>query len=210
MELLLLSTCTAICIALFAVFRIPLNRFTVPSTAIAGLFVVFGLIQVLNYYHPYSAMSHQQVMNAPIAADIYDEITDDPAVNDGYDLVAWFPHNRLLRLHDGDAAEVTFDSIPGKVFLGEVQLVLPAPGEDRAWARDYGIDPIDASGQPRIPVVISISDPRYDEYVERIPGGSRAKTAVYGDDLQQLAVLRKTLLRMSAWMNYLSPLPLAG
>jgi hypothetical protein len=53
-------------------------------------------------------------------------------------------------------------------------------------------------------VLISITDPRYTNYVAQLPGHSHAQTAIYGEQFQQLVVVRKTLLRMSAWMNYLS------
>ena len=56
-----------------------------------------------------------------------------------------------------------------------------------------------------IPVLIKISDPAYETYLMPTPGKLQAQAAVYGDELEQLALVRKTLLRMSAWMNYLSP-----
>jgi hypothetical protein len=60
-------------------------------------------------------------------------------------------------------------------------------------------------GQVRIPVLIDITDRRYALYASQIPNGSRAQVTVYGRELQELALVRKTLLRMSAWMSYLSP-----
>ena len=175
MEIMTILVYTAVCVALFALFRLPLNRVTVPSAAIGGLVLVFGLIQFMNFYHPYSNSSHH------ISAVSPSESTSPY-------LVAWFPANSLLRLNDGSAAEVTFDAIPGQVFWGQVQTV-----------------PNTSEGDTRIPVVITITDPEYVAYQSRMPDGYRAKTAIYGEDGYQLAVVRKTLLRMSAWMNYLTP-----
>jgi hypothetical protein len=45
---------------------------------------------------------------------------------EGRNVVAWFLQNSLLRLKQGNLAEVTFDSIPGKVFAGLVRTVTPA------------------------------------------------------------------------------------
>ena len=203
MELLLVSTCAAICIAIFAALRIPLNQVTVPVTSIGGIVLVFGLIQVLNYYHPYTGLSQQHLTTAPATPDFNEPAMDAPQSSAGPQLIAWFHRNSLLHLDEGRAAEVTFDSIPGKVFSGEVQMLLPMQDENRAWTRNIG--PVVAAGDTRIPVVISISDPSYESYATRIPGRSRAQAAVYGEKLHQLALVRKTLLRMSAWMNYLSP-----
>lgn len=205
MELLLISTCAAICIAIFAALRIPLNQFTVPATSIGGIVLVFGLIQVLNYYHPYTGISQQHSATKPVMSDVYEGVVDASKTNDELKLIAWFHRNSLPHLNQGGAAEVTFDSIPGKVFSGEVQSLLPTQSENQAWARDYSPNPVATAGETRIPVVISISDPRYENYASWIPGGSHAQAAVYGEELHQLALVRKTLLRMSAWMNYLSP-----
>ncbi len=206
MELLLISTCAAICIAIFAVLRIPLTQFTVPATSIGVIFLVFVLIQVLNYFHPYTGVSQQHLTTGPVTLDANERIMDTSRSSDEPKLIAWFHRNSLLHLNQGRAAEVTFDSIPGKVFTGEVQMLLPTQSETQAWTPDYNIDPVTATGETRIPVVISISDPRYESYAARIPGSSHAQAAVYGEEFQQLALVRKTLLRMSAWMNYISPL----
>lgn len=190
MSWLIVATVTAIVIALFALLRIPLNRWTVPATSMLGIVFVFGLIQVLNYYHPYSGNSRQyqaQTASMPAADEIF-----APAA--GYELLAWFHPGSLLRIDADSRADVTFDGVPGRVFSARVKQVLPVPADARASAR------------PRVPVLLEISDAGYFDYAARIPGGSPAQTAVYGSELRQLALLRKTLLHMSAWMNYLTPL----
>ena len=119
-------------------------------------------------------------------------------------LVAWFPPNGLLHLRHGNAAEITFPGIPGRVFSGRVRAVLPSGGGDLDW--EVYLAAPETGEEPRIPVLIDITDPAFDSYVTRVPGGSHAEAAVYGETLQELALMRKTLLRMSAWMNYLSPM----
>ena len=99
---------------------------------------------------------------------------------------------------------MSFDSIPGRVFSARVRGVLPQAGVQRALA-SYP-DASVAAGQRGIPVLIDITDPRFRVYNAELAGASPAQTAVYGENLQQLALLRKTLLRMSAWLNYLSPI----
>ncbi len=206
MELLILSTTAATLIALFAVFRLPLNRITVPGAAIGGIVAVFALIQFLNYYHPYSGTSRQYLTTTQLPPELTVQESALPLEVGEYNLVVWFHPNNLLRLEDGSEAEVTFDHIPGRVFGGQVRRMLPLPDEHRQWDQNMLFDADMVAAEPRIPVVIDISDPDYADFVNRVPIGSRAQAAVYGNELQQLAVVRKTLLRMSAWMNYLSPL----
>ncbi len=204
MEMYLISGYTAVCIAVFTVLRIPLNKWTVPTASIGGVVLMFALLQLLNYYHPYSDMSRQYLTSTPITPSVTGQVIEAPMTDEEHNLVAWFHQNSLLRLNEGSAAEVTFDSIPGKVFSGELRMVLPTQGEDEAWVQDIIFDPPAAAIQPRIPVLINITDPSYTGYVSQIPDGSHARTAIYGEQLHQLALVRKTLLRMSAWMNYLS------
>ena len=40
MELLLILTYTAICVAIFKIFRIPLNKWTLPTAALGGIFMI--------------------------------------------------------------------------------------------------------------------------------------------------------------------------
>ncbi len=57
MEMLLLLTYTAICIFIFTVFKVPLNKWTVPTAALGGAVLIGGLVLVMNYNNPYSYMS---------------------------------------------------------------------------------------------------------------------------------------------------------
>ncbi len=204
MELLLTSGYTAICIAVFTILRIPLNRWTVPTASVGGLVMTFALIQLLNYYHPYSGTSRPYMTTAPAAPSVTELVAEVPVTVEEHNLVAWFHQNSLSRLNKGSTAEVTFDSIPGKIFSGSVQMVMPTSFDGRALDQNNVFDPTPEANQPRIPVLINITDPRYGTYVSQFPGGSPAQAAIYGDEFHHLAVVRKTLLRMSAWMNYLS------
>ncbi len=200
----IISGYAAICIALFMLLRIPLNRWTLPTASIGGVAIVFGLIQLLNFYHPYSDTSRQYLSTSPASLDEIAQIGELPLALEERNLVAWFPPNGLLQLRHGNAAEVTFPGIPGQVFSGRVRAVLPSAGADLDW--EVHLAAPESGEEPRIPVLIDITDPAFDRYVMQVPGGSHAQAAVYSESLQELALMRKTLLRMSAWMNYLSPI----
>jgi len=57
----------------------------------------------------------------------------------------------------------------------------------------------------RIGVRIEITDPAFEKYRDKVPGGAYAQTAIYSTHFHHVASMRKILLRMSAWMNYLFP-----
>ena len=194
MEIFLITGYIAFCVVVFTVLRIPLNRWTVPTASIGGVVLIVGLVQLLNFYHPYSDKSRHFMNTTSIT----------PSVTGEHNLVAWFHQSSLFRLGNGSVAEVTFDSIPGKVFSGRLRMVLPTESKDYSRAQVGTFDPSAAESQPRIPVLINITDSRYTGDLSLVPGGSHAQTAIYGEQFHQLALVRKTLLRMSAWMNYLT------
>ena len=113
--------------------------------------------------------------------------------------------NSLLRLNIGDAAEVAFDGIPGKVFSGEVQDVIPVMSEGQVQPSGEMINLSRAPRPGRIPVLIHITDPDYEQYSDKIPGGAFAQTAIYTEHFHHVAIIRKVLLRMASWLNYLFP-----
>ena len=113
--------------------------------------------------------------------------------------------NSLLRLEVGSEAEVAFDGIPGTVFSGEVEIVVPVMAEGQLQASGNMIS-VQVSAPPgRIPVLIKITDPRFEAYARQVPGGAYGQAAIYSNHFSHVAIMRKILLRMSSWMNYLFP-----
>lgn len=115
-------------------------------------------------------------------------------------LIAAFRQNSALRLKAGYEAEIVYPSIPGRVFKGKVVNVLPnmAEGQLQTSGNLIGTEAFQRIG--RIPVVIEVLDDM-SEY--NLSTGSRAQVAVYSDHFHHVAIMRKILLRMSSWQNYL-------
>ncbi len=115
-------------------------------------------------------------------------------------LVAAFRQNSALRLRAGYEAEIVYPGIPGRAFRGRVVSVLPnmAEGQLQTSGNLVGTESFQRIG--RVPVVIEILDDM-SEY--NLPTGSRAQVAIYSDHFHHVAIMRKILLRMSSWQNYL-------
>lgn len=317
MDLLLILTYTAICIVIFKVFKIPLNKWTVPTAVLGGIVMIGTLILLMNYNHPYSEISRQYFITTPVVPNVSGQVVEVPVTgnqmleagdvlfrldpvpfqnkidslksrldaaqadysrarelfkrnagskrdldlasanvsdlkaqlaqaeyeleqttvrapgkgyvtqvalrpgmraanlplrplmifvsNEGHYLVGWFRQNSLLRLEVGSDADVAFDGIPGEVFAGKVQMVFPALAEGQVQPTGNLIYPGMAPLPGRVPVLISITDPGFEKYAAQLPGGAYAQTAVYSHHFHHVAIMRKILLRMSAWMNYLFP-----
>ena len=115
-------------------------------------------------------------------------------------MIAAFRQNSALRLRAGYEAEIVFPSIPGRVFQGEVVQVLPtlAEGQLQNSGALVGTQAFQSIG--RVPVEIRVTD---DMSEFNLPTGTRAQVAVYSDHFHHVAIMRKILLRMSSWQNYL-------
>jgi multidrug resistance efflux pump len=70
MDLLLILTYTAICIAIFKIFKIPLNKWTVPTAVLGGIVLVGGLVFLMNYNHPHSRTAFRAFVTTPIIPNV--------------------------------------------------------------------------------------------------------------------------------------------
>lgn len=319
MDVLLVLTYTAICIVIFKIFKLPLNKWTVPTAVLGGVLLIGGLIITMNYNHPYSEISRTYFVTVPIVPQVSGQVIEvndkaneilekgdvllrlDPvpfeakvnelkaslklaqddlkrakklakrdalalreldkaqarvdelkpqledaqwkldntivhapargfvtqvAVRPGVMaaslplrpvmvfipleeriIVGWFRQNSLLRLKAGYEAEVAFDGVPGKVFSASVLEVLPAMAEGQLPASGTLLD--GSTLQNRVPgrvaVKLKIDDPGFEPYIRQVPGGAYGQAAIYSDHMHHVAIMRKVLLRMASWMNYLFP-----
>jgi multidrug resistance efflux pump len=115
-------------------------------------------------------------------------------------MVAAFRQNSALRLKPGYEAEIVFPSVPGRVFKGRVNRISPVIGESQIQASGNLVGTQSMQTVGRVPVIIDLID-NIDEFNLAI--GSRAQVSVYSDHFSHVAIMRRILLRMSSWQNYL-------
>ncbi len=120
-----------------------------------------------------------QTLTARSAQPAMRLVDTDPAT-----VVAWLTPERIGAIEPGATAEVAFDAIPGRVFAAEVAHIAPAT---------------DAS--TRTPLELRITDPGFDAAM--VTGNAQA--AMYGKQLPEAALLRRLLLRMGAWLDFVHP-----
>ena len=78
MELLLMLTYAAICVAIFKIFRIPVNKWTLPTAVLGGIFLIGFILLVMNYNHPFSANARIYFATTPIMADVKGRVVEVP------------------------------------------------------------------------------------------------------------------------------------
>jgi len=115
------------------------------------------------------------------------------------ELGAAFQQNALQRVKAGDDAEVAFDAVPGRVFKGKVRYVLDAIAAGQFQASGALIDFGQRTEGGRALAVIDVSD---DLSRYQIPLGAAAQVAIYTEHWHHVSLIRKILLRMRSWENY--------
>jgi multidrug resistance efflux pump len=114
-------------------------------------------------------------------------------------LGAAFQQNSLQRVKAGDEAEVAFDAVPGRVFKGKVRTLLDAIAAGQIQASGALVDFAERTDGGRALAVIDLED---DISKYQIPVGAAGQVAIYTKHWHHLSLLRKILLRMRSWENY--------
>lgn len=115
---------------------------------------------------------------------------------------ASFPQNTIQRVKAGYEAEAAFDAIPGRVFAGKVAVLADAIAQGQLHTTGELINPEDRF-KSRGQTVVRI-DLTEDMKGYHLPPGAVAQVAVYSDHWRPVAVIRRILLRMKSWLNYLA------
>lgn len=76
MDLLIILTYVAFAWAIFKIFKIPVNKWTVPTAALGGVFLISGLILLMNYNHPYTFQAQKAVVSIPITPQVTGVVTE--------------------------------------------------------------------------------------------------------------------------------------
>lgn len=114
-------------------------------------------------------------------------------------LVASFQQKTIANIKPGMEGEAVFKLYPGRSFKVKVRRVLSAirEGEIDAGGQLVTATPEHAPGY--VPVVFDYED---DVASLNLPIGAQASVAVYTDKVHVLSIVRKIILRMKSWENY--------
>ena len=121
-------------------------------------------------------------------------------VDDEHQIFALFGQNELHQVEVGDEAEITLDTYPGRVIKAHVDSVI--------WAQSQG--QLDAQGElprttfvpppGRFPVKLIVGD--HDKALF-LAAGARGNAALYTEHLSMVHIIRKVLLRVESYLDYI-------
>jgi multidrug resistance efflux pump len=115
-------------------------------------------------------------------------------------LLGGFQQNPLQNIQPGFKAEVIFIALPGKVFTATVDGISDIMGQGQLLPDDKLISVNGVTPPGRVLVRINVEDD-LSEY--QLPVGAKAYIAVYSETWEPVAIVRKVILRIMSWENYL-------
>lgn len=104
-------------------------------------------------------------------------------------------------IEPGQEAEVTFKTIPGKVFAAKVMYMLPATAQGQVAVSGTAAQPLSASPGPFL-VRLKLDD---SEVEASLSPGALAEAAIYTPRSKAAHVIRRVMIRMTAIVNYVNP-----
>jgi multidrug resistance efflux pump len=116
-------------------------------------------------------------------------------------VVAMFNQNELHQVAPGNEAEFALNTIPGRIIKGKVDSVI--------WAQ--GLGQLPASGTIPMTGMMAMPPGRYGvkfDIAERdkdlfLAAGAAGQAAIYTEHLHAVHILRKVILRVGSYLNYL-------
>ena len=123
-------------------------------------------------------------------------------VDNEYQVFALFGQNELHQVRPGNEAEVTLDTFPGRIIKAHVDSVI--------WAQGQG--QMDATGElprttftappGRFPVKLVVAEADRALFVA---AGARGAAAIYTERLTMIHIVRKVIMRVSSYIDYIIP-----
>lgn len=118
-------------------------------------------------------------------------------------LIASFPQQNIRYVESDNEAEFAFDAVPGYVFKGKVRAILPAFGQGQLSPSGQLIStPTTDLAEPgRVFVQLLLDD--YDPTELGAPIGGSMGVAIYTHRFHAGAMVRRIIVRINSWLNYL-------
>ncbi|MCI0506151.1 MAG: biotin/lipoyl-binding protein [Gammaproteobacteria bacterium] len=122
-------------------------------------------------------------------------------VEDEYQVIALYHQNELHQVQPGDEAEIALKTLPGKVIKATVDSIVWAQGQGQLQVSGMlpqtGVQPLPPG---RFAVKLDIADKDREIF---LAAGARGDAAIYTQGLAPIHIIRKVILRVGSFTNYL-------
>jgi RND family efflux transporter MFP subunit len=100
----------------------------------------------------------------------------------------------------GQPVELAFKFLPGHVYNGRVVALLPATAFGHQQASGTAVQPV--IQQAPFAVSVELDDPAV---AAKLPAGTTGEAAIYTDSVRATHIIRRVMIRMSAYLDYVIP-----
>ncbi|HVP08421.1 MAG TPA: HlyD family secretion protein [Burkholderiales bacterium] len=116
-------------------------------------------------------------------------------------VVALYYQNELHQVKPGDEAEFTLDTDPGRIIKGTVDSIIWAQGQGQLpQSGTLPMTGVLAQPPGRFPVKFNVDE---KDQAQLIAAGAAGHAAIYTERLEAIQILRKVIIRVGAYTNYL-------
>lgn len=122
-------------------------------------------------------------------------------VEDEFQVIALYQQNELFQVQPGDAAEIALPTYPGRIIKAKVESIVWAQGQGQL-AQSGTLPNTGPAPMPpgRFAVKLDI-EPRDRELF--LAAGAMGSAAIYTEHLEAIHIIRKVILRVGSYTNYL-------
>jgi multidrug resistance efflux pump len=121
-------------------------------------------------------------------------------VEDDYQIFAIFNQNELHEVDPGNESEITLDTYPGRVIKGHVDSIIWAQAQGQLEASGDLPRTTIATPPGRFPVKLVVADSDKNVF---LAAGARGSAAIYTEHLTVVHIIRKVLLRVASYLDYI-------
>ncbi len=118
-------------------------------------------------------------------------------------LVVGIQQYALRHVKSGQQAEVVLSALPGQTFAATVDRISYTTSEGQM--EPTGKLPTDPGQGENLPIGITLKLNDANLKLSDLPGGAVGTAAIYTDRAQATHIIRKVMIRMDSWMNYIIP-----
>jgi multidrug resistance efflux pump len=116
-------------------------------------------------------------------------------------VVAFYNQNELHKVHPGNEAEFTLDTMPGRIIKAKVDSIIWAQGQGQLQAS--GVVPMTGYvAQPAGRYAVKFNIEERDRALF-LAAGAAGHAAIYTESVEEIQILRKVILRVGSYINYL-------
>ncbi len=121
-------------------------------------------------------------------------------VDDEFQIFAMFGQNELHQVEPGNHAEITLDTYPGRIIKAHVDSVIWAQGQGQLDASGDLPRTVFVAPPGRFPAKLVVNDQEKSLFMA---AGARGSAAIYTEHFAMVHIIRKVLLRVASYLDYI-------